>query len=455
MSKLLPHQERVIRKIQSNDCHGLIVYHSMGSGKTLTALVALELFKGKKLVVAPASVLKNYNIESIKHGIPIENTKIISYEKMVRNISEISGRNYDIVIFDEAHRLRNTDTQTYSSAKKIVSKKFLCLTGTAEYNQPSDLGVLINLINSKEHFPESLSRFEFSYIDQKSQNLKNIDKLQAILKKYVDYHAVNTCNEYYPRVIEENIYCNMSAKQEKVYHFLAKQLPWHIRRMVRKNLPVSLKDCALINMFSTAIRQASLSIFKYDATATENDCPKILFAFRELIKESSQNHFRAVVYSNYIETGIIPYRNMLISNGIEPLVFTGEQNAKEKSRVIEIYNSENPKSIILLLSSSGGEGIDLKCTNLVQILEPHFNMAKISQVKSRAIRYLSHETLPVDLRVVKIQNYFAVLNKTLINKIFRTKKDTSIDEFLYLSSLRKQKIIDEINHLMENNNSAY
>ena len=82
-------------------------------------------------------------------------------------------------------------------------------------------------------------------------------------------------------------------------------------------------------------------------------------------------------------------------------------------------------------------------------------MAKISQVKSRAIRYLSHETLPVDLRVVKIQNYFAVLNKSLINKIFRTKKDTSIDEFLYLSSLRKQKIIDEINHLMENNNSAY
>lgn len=65
-------------------------------------------------------------------------------------------------------------------------------------------------------------------------------------------------------------------------------------------------------------------------------------------------------------------------------VFTGALTKEQKNQAVQRYNEDNGKPKVLLVSSSGGEGLDLKGTGLVQILEPHFNKSKIQQVVGRA-----------------------------------------------------------------------
>ena len=84
---------------------------------------------------------------------------------------------------------------------------------------------------------------------------------------------------------------------------------------------------------------------------------------------------------------------------------------------------------VILLSSSGAEGLDLKNTRQIHIMEPHWNNAKINQVIGRGIRYKSHEKLNKKDRNVSV--YYWVSEPEL------TKDKKGSDEYLYELSQNK------------------
>ena len=83
--RLQPHQQRVVNRLMANDApHGLIAYHSTGSGKTATALAALaKALKDKNsrgLMITPASLVTNVQKERDKHSIRLNGTlDVMSY----------------------------------------------------------------------------------------------------------------------------------------------------------------------------------------------------------------------------------------------------------------------------------------------------------------------------------------------------------------------------------------
>jgi SNF2 family DNA or RNA helicase len=81
--------------------------------------------------------------------------------------------------------------------------------------------------------------------------------------------------------------------------------------------------------------------------------------------------------------------------------YTGKVPQGERDQMVKDYNSGLIKQ--LLISGAGGEGLDLKGTKLMQILEPHWNEPTLDQVKGRAVRYQSHAHLPENERNVEIQ----------------------------------------------------
>jgi len=448
---LFVYQKRVIKRLISCN-HGLIAYHTMGSGKTLIALKTLALFKGKKIILCPASTIQNYYKEASIYSISIDNeTEILSYEYFLKHINMYKNIQISLLICDEAHRLRNKDTRTYTDIKKICgnAEKILMLTGTAEYNQPSDICNLINLIDPKKNCPNTLSKFCRRYIEPSSGELKRKEELKSLLKEFVDFNPTITEENRLPRVTTKLIKVPMSETQYRLYKYVLKKLPFLLRRAVSNNIPLSLPSTALINLYSTAARQVSLSTIRYDINYRIEDCPKLLTAINNLLINSQKERFRAIVYSNYIQSGLLPYKSILEKKGITPLLFIGSVSQKEKHRIVELYNSNNDSPIILLISSSGGEGLDLKGTRLIQILEPHFNLSKINQVKARGIRLDSHESLPENEHEVLIEEYFSILPVSKISRFFGIKTKTSIDEYLYESSIRKQKIIQKIIELMK------
>jgi hypothetical protein len=159
------------------------------------------------------------------------------------------------------------------------------------------------------------------------------------------------------------------------------------------------------------------------------------------------------------------------------LLYTGTETDEEKEILRNIYNSQweyVPMSIrrrlqeisdnnfmgeivkIIMITSSGAEGINLKNTRFVHIVEPYWNLVRLEQVIGRARRICSHQDLPEELRTVKVFLYLATLsekqktsddNKELIiNDLSKLDKKTPIttDESLFEIARIKDNINQQI-----------
>ena len=455
--RLQPHQQRVVNRLMANDApHGLIAYHSTGSGKTATALAALaKALKDKNsrgLMITPASLVTNVQKERDKHSIRLNGPlDVMSYERAVRRADELQNNRYDMVVLDEAHRLRNAGTKMSRELRPLLDKsgKVLMLTGTASYNHPADMLRLVNLIDKRVHAPKTNTEFNRAYVDEVRWRLKNKKKLGDTLRRYVDLYETPKDSADFPSISRRVVNVDMSPEQMKLYRYLEQKLPLHLRGKVRNNLPMSLQESTNLNVFATGIRQASDSVMHHDVNGDPYNSPKLRMAANNMVAAARRTPgFRGMTYSNYIDAGLTPYAQMLKRRGISPYLFTGGLSAKEKRRIIDDYNTPSKDPKVLLVSSSGSEGLDLKNTRLLQVLEPHFNLAKIRQVEGRGARYKSHESLPPEQRKLLIEEYRAKFPKTWAQKLFGLRRDTAIDDYLAELAEKKQGITDEMRGLL-------
>jgi hypothetical protein len=163
------------------------------------------------------------------------------------------------------------------------------------------------------------------------------------------------------------------------------------------------------------------------------------------------------------------------------VLYTGTETADEKEIIRNIYNSDwgyvpisivtelrkqSPNNLfgevikLMMITASGAEGINLKNTRFVHIVEPYWHMVRIQQVIGRARRICSHQDLPEELRNIKVFLYLSILPRYLITDrdkkakhlelinrdISRLDNKTPVttDESLFESSSMKQKTNDQI-----------
>jgi superfamily II DNA/RNA helicase len=125
-------------------------------------------------------------------------------------------------------------------------------------------------------------------------------------------------------------------------------------------------------------------------------------------------------------------------------MITGELTKNQRDIMRDAFN--NNKIKILIITRAGGEGLDLKGTNNVILMEPNWNKETDEQIIGRAIRYRSHADLPENLRYTNV--YKLYMNKPNIK--FKEDKLPSADEILYkISYEKKEPIISEFMKLLE------
>lgn len=131
-------------------------------------------------------------------------------------------------------------------------------------------------------------------------------------------------------------------------------------------------------------------------------------------------------------------------------IYSGMEDELEKNEVLRIFTSEANKRgeliKIILATSAGAEGLDLKNIRQIHIMEPYWNQVRIDQVIGRGVRRNSHIDLPENERNVEVYRYFSVLSKR--NKNI-SKEQASTDEYMDLVSMKKQYIIDELLQIMK------
>ena len=471
-TKEKPHVLDALKKLDKNK--GVITHWSTGSGKTRGFLLAVE--KAQKedrekpaLIIAPASLTTNIDKEIEKHKLDIDKKRldVFSYEKAVRIADKLKGNKYSIAIADEAQKLRNADTKRTKELKELFQKsdKRLLATATANFNHVADIAPMLNMVSGEDILPEDRKKFEKKFVGKRElsrslkeiilrkqpqvvDEIKNKGSLGRVLKKYVSYYDANedpNMKSEFPEVSEKTVEVEMSPHQLQMYKFMEGQIPFWLRMKIRNNLPLDKKEKAELNSFSSGVRQVSNSHRHLSIDPDKVDyTPKISVAVNNLKKRlENDKNFKGLVYSNFLDAGVHEYSKKLKEDDIPHVVFTGELSKQEKDKAVKDYNSGKVK--VLLVSSSGSEGLDLKGTKLTQVLEPHFNKAKIKQVTGRGARMGSHKHLPKEEQNMEVEHYLTVYPRTSLGKT----PPTSIDKYLTGMSDDKQILFDEIKELMK------
>jgi SWI/SNF-related matrix-associated actin-dependent regulator of chromatin subfamily A-like protein 1 len=165
---LLSHQIEAVQKLVENKKY--ILADDMGLGKTTSTIVAaLESGAKKILIICPASLkinwqreIENYTTRSIyisegknfsqEHDFVIINYDIIKnfHNVKKKSDSQILGANFDLVVVDEAHYIKNGQAQRTKLINDLVKNvdRLWLLTGTPMTSRPMDYFNLLSLIDS-------------------------------------------------------------------------------------------------------------------------------------------------------------------------------------------------------------------------------------------------------------------------------------------------------------------
>lgn len=452
----LPHQERVSDKLDAEP--GQLMFHTLGSGKTKGIVNAAHEHDLPLLAIVPASLRNNMNKEIQSSGFK-HPAKVVSYDEAVKRMDDPEFREFaskSLVAYDEAHRGTSEGGKRRALLSSLPAAKRILATATPARNAPAELAPLINSM-APGSLPDSSADFNAKFLQTtkhpvsfmgwlrgqkptKTVAPKNLHEFEQAVRGKVDfYHAAD--RTHYPSSDESIINVPMTGRQHATYKMVMGKYPMLMYK-IKHGLPPSKSDEGDFRSFMSGPRQVVNHPGPYNSSATDDDAPKIRAAVDEIEKRRAKDpNFRGVTYSAFLGTGVHPLSRELERRGIPHAVFTGEQGDEERKQTVENYNKG--KTPVLLLSGAGAEGLDLKGTKLMQILEPHWNEELVDQVRGRAIRYKSHEALPPNERHVEVQRFHAVPPPSWLDKaVGRTRgTEQGADEYLYNIAQKKRAML--------------
>lgn len=368
------------------------------------------------------------------------------------NIEVEKFRTYVVngVVVHNSHNLGQGESDRSELLHSIPGQKLL-LTATPARNRPNEIAPLINAV-SPGSLPNDEQSFNNKFVATREIPVSfwgrlrgdqpgvvhvpmHLDEFAKAVRGKIDYHE-NVDRSNFPSFSESIIEVPMTDKQQASYDWTIGKYP-AMAYKIRHGIPPSKSEHKNLAAFLNGPRQISNSPVGFSNSATDADAPKFKAAADEIEKRLKRDkNFRGVTYSNFLEAGIDPMSRELDRRGIKHLRFTGQMNDREKKKAVEAYNTgEAP---VLLISSAGGEGLDLKGTKLMQIMEPHWHDEKINQVRGRAIRYKSHSHLPLKERHVEVQRFHSVPKHGFIRRIMEgSPHGSGVDQYIY--DLAKEK----------------
>ena len=386
---------------------GTIIADEMGLGKTIQAItVALlkrDIFGFRRtLVICPASLKEQWKKEIARFtgeqavvidGPRDERTRlyresehyflIANYEAVMRDVTALMQHPPDMIILDEAQRIKNYETKTSYAVKAIPKKHCLVITGTPLENRLIDLYSIMNFID-----PEILAPlWEFSmnhcYFDKSKKNkitgYYNLQQLKERLAPWVIRREKKEVLDQLPDVQEMNVPITLHPAQQEMHAGMARSLAPIITKKHK-----TIYDMQRIQQILTSMRMVCDSTFLIDKES--NYSPK-LEELEEILLEKldiQQPGKKVIIFSEW-KTMLRLIEKMLKANGIRSVMLTGEVAVKKRGKLIETFE-QDPACKVFLSSEAGGSGLNLQMADTVINFELPWNPAKKNQRIGRVHR---------------------------------------------------------------------
>lgn len=456
--KLQPHQAEAVER--ARQVSGMVANWRTGGGKTPGSIAVAESRGGNVLVVVPAALRENFKggVKQFTTADRHDKYTIISYEQFAKDPEGwVERTKPNTVIADEFHRLRNFG-KTRQAFESVRDKIPFMLGNTASLinNRPEELVPLINLAAGKKIYDSQADFARRHLATQKvrapglrgwltrargeREVLKDPKGLRSNLGPYVHrYWGDKEFNKNFPSLKEERVHVELTSRQRKLQDAVLKANP-DLAKKIKLNLPPSKRDLQNMNAFSVALRQIANNPGEFDLSIKDpiKESPK----FQRMLSEQqarakSDPNFRAVIYSNFLTSGVKPVVDEANKRGLPAQTFMGGLSDKQRAQIVQDFNAGRVK--VLGVSPAGGEGLDLKGVKLIQLTEGHWNPEKSQQAIGRGVRFRSHAHLPEQERNVLVQRIIARHPRRFIHRL-GVRPDTSIDEWIDERRMEKERL---------------
>ena len=366
------------------------VFNEQRTGKTPTILLAVNDRMKKGIIVCPAGLKLNWSREAQawigKSSTVVSGTKkrrtrlyqafkevdqgilILSYETLRADIAEF-GFEYDVLIVDEAHRLRNYQTKQ-SKAIYTLGKKanhVFALTGTPAVNHPSDVFGILKLLRPtkytsywqfiERYFGYEQTRFGRDILAMKPHMLHEFTEMlntMSVQRKRVDVM------KWIPPITHRQIPLELSDTQKRYYTQLVDTY--------RYDENVVPNAIALL----TRLRQVCLDTGLITETKSS---PKADF-IKEYI---SDNNDSVVIFSSFTS-----FLNQLHNEIPNSVLLTGEQTQAEKQAAVDKMQKGEAK-VMLANVVAGGLGWTLDKVDTIIFTDKSFNPIDNEQAQDRIV----------------------------------------------------------------------
>ncbi len=410
---LFPYQ---IRGALFAACRGrVILADDMGLGKTIQAIAGAELLRRRRglervLVVAPASVKYQWKTEIEKFcqlpaqvidGLMPHRKKLYanptffnltSYELVLKDIEDMHNMRPDLIILDEAQRIRNWATATARIIKQLKSRYAFVLTGTPLENKLEELFSVVEFVDGRRLGP-AFRFLKEHRMENEEGKLLGYRGLEHIHKQLEPILLRRTRQEVLPELPErtDQIFrVRMTPEQAGPYweqsDILARLMHKWQRQGWLSEVDLHRITCCIQNM-----RMLCNSTFLFDKAT--NFSPK-LEEFREIVHELAIEEKRKVVVFSEYERMTHLASQELTKLKIGWVSLNGNVPARKRGELIARFGKD-PDCKVFLSTDAGGVGLNLQAASAVVNFEPPWNPARLEQRVGRVHRF--GQTQPVQV----------------------------------------------------------
>ncbi len=440
-----------------------ILGDDMGLGKTIQTLAAAELLARERgiervLVVAPASVKYQWETEIQKYTDRpvqvIEGTteqrraqykeptfyRLINYEIAVRDLDELNAWQPDVIVLDEAQRIKNWESKTSKAVKRLRSRYALVLTGTPLENKLEELYSIVQFVDDRRLGPAFQFLYDHRVLDEAGKLIgyRNLDKIREKLEPILLRRTRAEVLTQLPARTENIVYVELADAQRGPYQ----ENQTTLARLLQKKY-LSEVDRRRILACITNLRMLCDSTFLLDKET--NTSPK-LEEFEELLGDLLHSGPHKVVVFSQWEQMLRKAVEVVERLGSGYALLSGSVPAKERRGLIERFR-DDPACRVFLSTDAGGTGLNLQVADTVINLEVPWNPAVLDQRIARVHRLGQHRPVQVFNLVTRDTIEEKVLRTlTMKRSLFESLFQGTSDEVLF-ENLGQQTFLETVRQL--------
>ena len=450
---LRPYQKTGLKWLWTNVSKGFgcCMADDMGLGKTIQVIsLILKLkeenkLKSPVLVICPTTLMGNWAKElqmfapslktSTYHGIDRKldmksDVIMTTYAIMRIDVDEMKKNNWGMIVVDEAQNIKNPDTAQTIAIKTLKSDIKIAMTGTPVENRLTELWSIFDFIN--KGYLGSMKEFQKSYAVpiERFKEHSRASKLKLSVSPFVlrrlktDKNVISDL----PDKMVINDYCYLAKSQAILYEKTLNEMMDKISGFTGVNRRGN------IFKLITALKQICnhpYQFLKGGETAKElsGKAEKCV----SLVQSILENNEKMLIFTQYKEMGDLLVKIIADECNSEPSFFHGSLTVPQREHLIDEFQNDNNRKIMILSLKAGGTGLNLTSATNVIHYDLWWNPAVEDQATDRTYRIGQDKNVMVH-RLVTLGTF-----EEKIDEMLKTKK-----ELADLAVYEGEKIITEL-----------